>query len=100
VEVLEGGIEFGLFVTELVLRTARTLILAVSNYLNHVVSHLPWPTLLVLRKTGVLHLNKLSPLLENQNVDVKVDLSLTGLNKSLFYDIVCLRDLVERKSRF
>ena len=93
-------IEIWLFVTELVLRTACTLVLAVSSYLNNVVSHLPWPTLFVIRKTSVLHLNKLSSPLENQNVDVKVDLSLTGLNKSLFNYVFLSRDLVERRSRF
>ena len=56
----------------------------------------------VIRKTSVLHLNKMSPPLENQNVNVKVDLSLTWLNKSLFFfdDIFLSRDLVERRSVF
>ena len=54
----------------------------------------------VILKTSVLHLIKLSPPLENRNVDVKVDLSLTGLNKLLFNDIFLSRGLVERRSRF
>jgi hypothetical protein len=96
----ECQIEILLFVTEPLPRTPCTLVLAVNVYLNHVVSHLPWPTLFVILKTSVLHLIKLSPPLENRNVDVKVDLSLTRLNKLLFNDILLSRGLVERRSRF